>query len=61
MYILNSSIVIQFAAAETNRIPNILVLFTFNLGDQDHDHDDGFLLTQKLNHKLRVNHLIRPR
>ena len=34
---LNSSIGLQFVAAETNWISNILALFTFNTSDQDHD------------------------
>ena len=43
---LNSSIVSQIAAAETNWISNLLELFTFNMGDQDHDFFVGSIMSK---------------
>ena len=49
---LHSSIALQFVAAETNGTSNIL--FTFNIGDQDHDSFFSNILLENTDNQIPI-------
>ena len=49
---LNSSIVLEFVAVEANWISNTLVLFTFNMGDQDHDSFFSSIMLKNIENQI---------
>ena len=51
---LNSSIGLQFVAAETNWISNILALFTFNTSDQDHDPLFSSIMSKNIDNQIPI-------
>ena len=51
---LNSSIVLEFVAVEANWISNTLVLFTFNMGDQDHDSFFSSIMLKNIDNQIPI-------
>ena len=51
---MNSSIFLQFAAAEANWILNILVLFNFNMGDQDHESFFSSIMLKNIDNQIPI-------
>ena len=51
---LNSSIVLQFVAVEANWISNLLVLLTFNMGDQDHNSFFSSIMFKNIDNQIPI-------
>ena len=49
---LNSSIALELVAVEANWISNTLVLFTFNMGDQDHDSFFSSIMLKNIENQI---------